>query len=26
MTEPSLIPYDTRRKLALFYDKYWKKV
>ena len=25
MTEPSLIPYDTRRKLALFYDKYWKK-
>jgi 5'-methylthioadenosine phosphorylase len=25
MTDPALIPYDVRRKLALFYDKYWKK-
>jgi 5'-methylthioadenosine phosphorylase len=25
MTDPSLIPYDSRRKLALFYDKYWRK-
>jgi 5'-methylthioadenosine phosphorylase len=25
MTDPALIPYDVRRKLALFYEKYWKK-
>jgi len=24
MTEVGLIPYDVRRKLALFYDRYWK--
>jgi 5'-methylthioadenosine phosphorylase len=24
MTDPSLIPYETRRRLALFYGKYWK--
>ncbi len=24
MTDASLIPYDVRRKLALFYGKYWK--
>jgi len=24
MTEPSLIPYETRRRLSLLYDKYWK--
>ena len=23
MTDPALIPYDVRRKLALFYDRYW---
>jgi 5'-methylthioadenosine phosphorylase len=25
MTDPSLIPYDVRRKLALLYGKYWKQ-
>jgi len=25
MTDPSLIPYDTRRKVALFYGGYWEK-
>ena len=25
MTDPALIPYDTRRRLAVFYDRYWKK-
>jgi 5'-methylthioadenosine phosphorylase len=25
MTDPSLIPYDVRRRLALFYDRYWVK-
>jgi len=25
MTDLSLVPYDVRRKLALFYDRYWKK-
>jgi 5'-methylthioadenosine phosphorylase len=25
MTDPSLIPYDARRRLALFYGKYWTK-
>jgi 5'-methylthioadenosine phosphorylase len=25
MTNPALIPYDVRRRLALFYQKYWKK-
>jgi 5'-methylthioadenosine phosphorylase len=25
MTDPALIPYDVRRRLAMFYDKYWKK-
>jgi 5'-methylthioadenosine phosphorylase len=25
MTDPSAIPYDARRKVALFYDKYWRK-
>ena len=24
MTDYSLIPYNTRRKLALFYEKYWR--
>lgn len=24
VTEPALIPYQTKRKLALFYGKYWK--
>jgi 5'-methylthioadenosine phosphorylase len=24
MTDPSLIPYEARRRLSLFYDKYWK--
>ena len=24
MTDPALIPYEVRRKLALFYGKYWK--
>ena len=24
MTEPTLIPYQLRRRLALFYGKYWK--
>ena len=24
MTDPPLIPYDTRRRLALFYARYWK--
>jgi 5'-methylthioadenosine phosphorylase len=24
MTDPSLIPYDTRRRVALFYARYWK--
>ena len=23
MTDPALIPYDVRRRLALFYDRYW---
>ncbi len=23
MTDPALIPYDVKRKLALFYDRYW---
>ena len=23
MTEPSLIPHETRRRLALLYGKYW---
>ena len=23
MTDPALVPYDLRRKLALFYDHYW---
>jgi len=23
VTEPSLIPYETKRKLSLFYSKYW---
>jgi len=23
MTDPALIPYDVRRKLSLFYDRYW---
>ncbi|MGA2976483.1 MAG: S-methyl-5'-thioadenosine phosphorylase [Spirochaetia bacterium] len=26
MTDPAVIPYDARRKVALFYDKYWKGV
>ena len=25
MTDPALIPYDTRRRVALFYDRYWRK-
>jgi 5'-methylthioadenosine phosphorylase len=25
MTEPALIPHDTRRRLALFYGKYWSR-
>ena len=25
MTDPLLIPYDTRRKVALFYDRYLAK-
>jgi 5'-methylthioadenosine phosphorylase len=25
MTDPALIPYDVKRKLALLYGKYWKK-
>jgi len=25
MTDSSLVPYDVRRRLALFYGKYWKK-
>jgi 5'-methylthioadenosine phosphorylase len=25
MTDPSLIPYETRRNLSLFFDKYWKR-
>jgi 5'-methylthioadenosine phosphorylase len=25
MTDPTLIPYDTRRKVALFYSRYWEK-
>ncbi len=25
MTDLSMIPYDVRRRLALFYDRYWKK-
>jgi 5'-methylthioadenosine phosphorylase len=25
MTDPTAIPYDARRKLALLYDRYWKK-
>ncbi len=24
VTDPTLIPYETRRKLALFYSKYWE--
>jgi 5'-methylthioadenosine phosphorylase len=24
MTDPALLPYDGKRKLALFYGKYWK--
>ncbi len=24
VTDPALIPYQTRRSLALFYDKYWR--
>ena len=23
MTDPALIPYDVKRRLALFYDRYW---
>jgi 5'-methylthioadenosine phosphorylase len=23
MTDPAMIPYDARRRLALFYDRYW---
>jgi 5'-methylthioadenosine phosphorylase len=26
MTDPASIPYDARRKVALFYQKYWRKV
>ncbi|MBN2737002.1 MAG: S-methyl-5'-thioadenosine phosphorylase [Spirochaetales bacterium] len=26
MTAPELIPYETKRKLRLFYDKYWTHV
>jgi 5'-methylthioadenosine phosphorylase len=25
MTDPALIPYDLKRKLALFYGKYWNR-
>jgi 5'-methylthioadenosine phosphorylase len=25
MTDPAMIPYDARRRLALFYERYWKK-
>jgi 5'-methylthioadenosine phosphorylase len=25
MTDPALIPYDTRRALALFYGRYWER-
>jgi 5'-methylthioadenosine phosphorylase len=25
MTDPALIPYDARRKVALLYGKYWRK-
>jgi 5'-methylthioadenosine phosphorylase len=25
MTDPSLVPYDTRRKLALLYGRYWNR-
>ncbi len=25
MTDPSLIPYDTRRRLSLFYGRYWNR-
>ncbi len=25
MTDPSLVPYDVRRRLALFYERYWVK-
>jgi 5'-methylthioadenosine phosphorylase len=25
MTDPALIPYDTRRRLSLFYSRYWKR-
>jgi 5'-methylthioadenosine phosphorylase len=25
MTDPALIPYDTRRRLSLFYGKYWNR-
>ncbi len=25
MTSPAVMPVDVRRKLALFYDRYWKK-
>jgi 5'-methylthioadenosine phosphorylase len=25
VTDPALIPYQTRRRLALLYGKYWKK-
>jgi 5'-methylthioadenosine phosphorylase len=25
MTDPAAIPYDTRRKLALFYGRYWAR-
>jgi 5'-methylthioadenosine phosphorylase len=25
MTDPALIPYDARRRVALFYDRYWRK-
>ena len=25
MTDPSLIPYDTRRKVALLYRRYWER-
>jgi 5'-methylthioadenosine phosphorylase len=26
VTDPALIPYQTRRRLALLYDKYWEKL
>ena len=25
MTDPAMIPYDARRRVALFYDRYWRK-